>query len=343
MRKFIIAIALLLTVVFVIGKFAEVQNIITTIQRGKWVFLVLAFLLEGVWIFNVGALYRTIFKVMGIVEALLHMVSLSAAANFFNIIAPSGGMGGLMVFISDARRNGYSSARATVSGALYVLFDYAGLLLVLPPAFSFLFQSHKLNWPEIIAAILLLLLGCGLAFLLYLGMHSAIRLGQALNWLARRVNWLTQLFSHRNLLSEERAYSFASEAAEGVRQVRLHPGSLLPPLALALGNKVLMILVLMLIFLAFQVPFTFGILVAGFSMAYLFLIMSPTPSGIGFVEGVLTISLHSMGVPLDDAAVITLVYRGFTFWIPFLFGFSTFRYLTHARKLNPAVNGKTIH
>ena len=89
-----------------------------------------------------------------------------------------------------------------------------------------------------------------------------------------------------------------------------------------------MILVLMLVFLAFQVPFTFGILVAGFSMAYLFLIMSPTPSGIGIVEGVLTISLHSMGVPLDDAAVITLVYRGSPFWVPFLFGLSTFRYLT---------------
>ena len=82
MRKFIIAIALLLTVVFVIGRFAEVQNILTTIKRGKWAFLVLAFLVESVWILNVGALYRTIYKVMGIFEALLHMVSVSAAANF---------------------------------------------------------------------------------------------------------------------------------------------------------------------------------------------------------------------------------------------------------------------
>lgn len=334
MRKFIIAIALLLTVVFVIGRFAEVQNIVTTIRRGQWAFLVLAFLVESVWIFNVGALYRTIFRVMGIIEALFHMVSLSAAANFFNIIAPSGGMGGLLIFISDARRHGYSTARATVSGALYVLFDYAGLLIVLPLAFSFLFQTHKLNWPEIIAALLLLILGCGLAFLLYLGMHSETQLGLALNWLAKRVNWVSQLLSHRKLLSEERAYSFAKEAAAGVREVRMHPGSLLPPLALALGNKVLMILVLMLVFLAFQVPFTFGILVAGFSMAYLFLIMSPTPSGIGFVEGVLTVSLHSMGVPLDDAAVITLVYRGFTFWVPFLFGLSVFRHMTRTREIN---------
>ena len=140
-------------------------------------------------------------------------------------------MGGLLILISDARRHGSSTARTTVSGALYVLFDYAGLLLVLPLAFSFLFQSHKLNWPEIIAALLLLLVGCGLAFLLYLGMHSEPRLGRALNWLAKRVNWASQLFSHRKLLSEERAYSFAREAAEGIREIRMHPGSLLPLLA----------------------------------------------------------------------------------------------------------------
>jgi hypothetical protein len=174
-------------------------------------------------------------------------------------------------------------------------------------------------------------------------MHSETRLGHALLWLARRVNWAAHLFTHRKLLSEERAYSFARETAEGVREIRSHPGSLIPPLMLALGNKALMILVLMLVFLAFQVPFTFGILVAGFSMAYLFLIMSPTPSGIGVVEGVLTISLHSMGVPLDDAAVITLVYRGFTFWVPFLFGLSTFRYMTRARKINPIEIEKTAN
>jgi hypothetical protein len=68
-------------------------------------------------------------------------------------------------------------------------------------------------------------------------------------------------------------------------------------------------------------------LVAGFSIGYLFLIVSPTPAGLGIVEGALTITLSSMYIPLEAAAVITLVYRGFTFWVPLLVGMIAFRML----------------
>ena len=44
-------------------------------------------------------------------------------------------------------------------------------------------------------------------------------------------------------------------------------------------------------FFAFDVDFTPATVVAGFSIAYLFLIVSPTPAGIGIVEGVMTVAL----------------------------------------------------
>ena len=45
------------------------------------------------------------------------------------------------------------------------------------------------------------------------------------------------------------------------------------------------------------------------------------------MEGVLTVTLRSLNVPLGSAAVITLAYRGFTFWLPLLFGIVAFRIL----------------
>ena len=72
-----------------------------------------------------------------------------------------------------------------------------------------------------------------------------------------------------------------------------------------------------------------GTLVAGFCIAYLFTIVSPTPSGIGVVEGALAIGLSSMGVPLSAATVVTVAYRGLTFWLPFLYGFVGIRVLEH--------------
>lgn len=82
-----------------------------------------------------------------------------------------------------------------------------------------------------------------------------------------------------------------------------------------------------MMFLAFGTPVTAGQLIAGFSIAYLFVIISPTPAGIGIVEGLLTFALTSLAVPIEAAAVITLSFTGYTFWLPFLFGMISFRSL----------------
>ena len=78
--------------------------------------------------------------------------------------------------------------------------------------------------------------------------------------------------------------------------------------------------VLVAVFLAFQVPFSAGTIIGGFAIAYLFLIVSPTPAGIGIVEGIMPLALSSLRVPWSEAVVITLAYRGITFWIPLALG-----------------------
>jgi uncharacterized protein (TIRG00374 family) len=67
--------------------------------------------------------------------------------------------------------------------------------------------------------------------------------------------------------------------------------------------------------------------VGGFSIGYLFLIVSPTPSGIGIVEGMLTVALNTLRVKLDAAVLITMAYRAFTFWFPLAVGGVAFRIL----------------
>jgi hypothetical protein len=87
--------------------------------------------------------------------------------------------------------------------------------------------------------------------------------------------------------------------------------------------------VLFLVFMAFKVPVTLGTLVAGFSIGNLFNIVSPTPSGIGIVEGTLTLALASLHVPLAAATVVALAYRGIVFWLPLFLGMVTFRWIMH--------------
>jgi len=79
--------------------------------------------------------------------------------------------------------------------------------------------------------------------------------------------------------------------------------------------------------MAFGVPFSIGTIVAGFASAYLFLIVSPTPYGIGVVETLLPLALTSLSVAWEDSVIITLVYRGITFWLPLFLGGLSFRIL----------------
>ncbi len=306
------------------------QAIIDTFQRGDWRYLLLALLVEIAWLVNVAASYRAILQATGIEERVEKLFLLATAANFVNVVTPTAGMAGMAVFITEARRRGYSAARVTIAGVLYVLFDYVGFLCVLALGLLVLVRRHNLNTAEIVATGILLVIAAVWSILLYLGMRSAQEMGRALAWMARLVNRLVHPFLRREYLSEKRAHEFAHDAAEGLHELRRNPRALLLPFALALSNKAFLISIMLFVFLAFKIPFSPGTLIAGFSVGYLFLIVSPTPSGIGVVEGVLTLVLSTLYVPLGAAWVITLAYRGITFWLPLFFGLFAFRYLSHS-------------
>jgi hypothetical protein len=117
------------------------------------------------------------------------------------------------------------------------------------------------------------------------------------------------------------------EVAEGLSIIHDRNERLLIPAAHALVSKALMITIMALTFIEFQVDWSIGSLIASYSLAYLFLVMSPTPSGIGVVEGILPLALAGLGIPLGEAIVVTLAYRAVTFWLPLLLGGISIRLL----------------
>jgi len=329
MRKLIFILILLLGIIFIYINRGELQAVAETLQRGELRYILLAFCVQLIWTLDVAVCYRTVYRAIDLDESVPKLVTLVAAANSFNVIAPTGGVGGIAVFVNQARRRGYSSARVMVAGALVVLFDYTAFLCLLFIGLFVLIRRNNLNITELSASLFLLGACMVLGFLLYLGMKSADALANALAWMAHQMNLFLHPFIHREYLSEHRARSFAYEAAGGLHRLRQKPENLIKPFLLSLAGKFLLILILMLVFVAFKVPFTFGTLIGGFSIGYLFFIVSPTPAGIGFVEGALTLALTTLNVQLGAATVVTLAYRGITFWVPLLYGMAAFRWLTH--------------
>jgi len=288
---------------------------------------VAAVFIELIWLFNSATDYSSIYRIVGLKEKNYHLVLVATAANFVNVIAPSVGIGGMAVFLDDAGRRNHSIGKVTVVGVLYILFDYLAFFCVLTLAFIVLIRRNNLNAGEITAAVILLAIAMAVAFLLYLGYKSADRLGHALAWIARLINRVMRPFIHREYIQEEKAHYFAQEMADGIHMLQGKRKELLWPFLFALNNFALLICVLAFTFLALGTPFSVGTLVGGFAIGYLFLIVSPTPSGLGIVEGTMTIALNTLRVEWAAAALITLTYRVITFWFPLAIGAIAFRLL----------------
>jgi uncharacterized protein (TIRG00374 family) len=312
---------------FIFTRQNEVEEVIFTLQRGDWHWLALAAVVQLGYVLNIGASLRAIYHLLGMEEKIGRLALLGAAANFVIVVAPSAGMGGMAVLAADAQERGHSTGRASTAGAVYTFFDYLATLAVVTVGLFILFRRNQLHAAEITASLILTGLALGLGFLLYLGMHSGEKLGQALKWLGKMTNRILHPFIKREHIDTERAYYFGVDAAEGLRLARKSPGGLWIPLALGLSTKLLMMTILFLMFLAFKQPYTVSTIVAGFSMGKLFTIVSPTPSGVGFVETAMTLALNSLGVPLAPAALIVLGYRGFTLWLTMLYGMIGIRWV----------------
>jgi len=320
MRKFILIVLTFLAAGVVFLSFGELESIVRTLRHGNFWFLLLAILIQSGWFLVSGSTYLSLYRLLHMDGILSKITLLFAAANFVSTVAPSAGMGGVVVFFNDASRNGQSPGKITVISVLYIFVDYIAFLFVLTLGLIVLFRRNDLDPGEIAASAIIFGIAFTLGFLLFLGSRSAMALGNALASMARLVNRLVRPFFHDDYLSEARAHEFAHEMAADLKSLPERPRSLIKPMLLAFANKTLLMCVLAACFLAFQVPFSIETIIGGFAISYLFLIVSPTPSGIGIVEGIMPLALTSLRVPWSEAVVITLAYRAVTFWFPLAIG-----------------------
>lgn len=185
MRKFIFAIVIFLAFILVVSQFTELQSIVDVLQRGNLWFIILALIIEVAWALNCGATFRSIYRGMGIEERIGTLSLIVLAANFVNIVAPSGGVSGMAIFVSEARRRNYSAARAAAASVLSLLFDYLAIIAILAVGLVILIRRNDLSLVVIIASAALVGLASLFTYLINLGMQSAVSFGNALAKLAR--------------------------------------------------------------------------------------------------------------------------------------------------------------
>ena len=118
----------------------------------------------------------------------------------------------------------------------------------------------------------------------------------------------------------EMSDNFFKELKYASEIIKKRPINLAIAIFWALFNHITKILALYFIFYSLGFHIKATTLLAGYIIGIVVLIVSPTPNGIGFVEGSMVIVFTALGVPKEIATTATLIYRGFAFWLPFFIG-----------------------
>jgi glycosyltransferase 2 family protein len=327
MRKILLFLFFFIAAAIAIISLGELGHTWRTLKHSNFLFMALAILLMLGWTLNDASGYRSLYRLMDVREKFWHLVLLSSSTSFINVVAPSGGFGGVAVFVDDAGKRKLPRGLAAAVGALYLFMDYAAFMVILALGWAVYIRRNDLKPGEITASFIMLGIVLSLGSLIYIGSRSGEQLGRVLAWLSRQINHFLWPLLRREYFREIAAQEFGVEVAEGLSILRVKHRGIVLPFLFALNGKFIQTLILGMTFLAFDVQFSVGTIVAGFASAYLFLIVSPTPYGIGVVETLLPLALVSLGINWEDAVIITLTYRGITFWIPLVFGGISFRVL----------------
>jgi len=328
MRKLLLAAVLLLAIIFIVTRLSDLEQIAETFRRGVPLWLLLAVLVHLASVLNNGATLRSLYRLLGLKEGVGRLMMLWCSSVFFTTVTSSGGWGGMAVFVTDGRKRGLPAARVTVASAMYYLYDFVSALLVVGLGLIVLVRRGQLDTGEILASVVLAVYALFLAAWLILAWRSPERLAAVMTKGGSFINRLVRPFvRRRDYLDLQRARSLAHDMGAGLTEVRRSPEGLLLPIALSLSHKALTIAILFLCFLAFSQPFSVGTLIAGYSLGYIFTVVTPTPAGIGFVEGILTLAFSGFGIPVATSAVIALAYRGITLWLSLLYGMLSFRWV----------------
>jgi len=320
-RRWLLWVLIAAFVWLVVTRLGEIENLAETLSRGVWLWVVAAAALQLGHRVLLAKVYQVAFDLTGVKSNTLALVPVLLGSMFINAVAPSGGAAGVALFVDDAVQRGQSGARATAGVLLGLIAVYSGFGLLLLLSLLILFASGSLRAYHVLVAVALLLLILLLGGLLFLGWRRPALLESLLARVQLAADAVTGRFQHSALLGQGWVARTTGEFTTAATAISRRPRRLPPLLLWSVAAHLANAACLYAMFLAFRQPVAAGPLLAGFAIGHLFVIMAPTPQGVGFVETIVPYVFASFGVPTAEATVVVLAYRGLSFWLPLGAGF----------------------
>lgn len=319
-RRWLLLLVLAAFAVFVILQFQVIVELGRTLLAGALQWIAVAILLQVVYYVVYAVLYKAAFETVEVESHVLDIIPVLLASIFLKLLVPSGGVSAVAVFVDDAARRGQSGARAAEGALLVLVADLATMLPLIAFGLIFLATQGALQLYQVLVAILFVIFTVALSGVLLLGRLQPDRLRDVLERAQRTINNIAARFHRPPLLEANWAEINAAECIGAACNIAAHPRPLNKTLLVAFAVHLINAASLYAVALAYLPPLAVGAIVAAFSVDIVFSVINLIPHGIGIVEGVMALTFISVGVPVAEAVVIALAFRGLNLWLPLLLG-----------------------
>ncbi|QRY70488.1 flippase-like domain-containing protein (plasmid) [Ensifer sp. PDNC004] len=282
--------------------FADVAIFLSIVKGAAPIWLGAAAVCQcGTYAFAAAVWFRVLCRA-DVKQPFLGLFRLAVVQLFANQALPSGGLSGAAIVARGLLRRRVSPSLVTTAILVDSFTYYSSYLLVALVAFAIVSSSGELAaaWLRLTAAfIAALLIFLGAAFLL-IRRQSRIIPNAALSW-APAAKLSAILRSARTDLLRD-----VELVSEGI--------------CLQTGIFLLDAASLWIAARSVGIDVDFVAAFSAFVLASVVATLSPVPLGLGTFEGTCTALLHIMGSSIEGSLAATLIFRGFTLWLPMLPG-----------------------
>jgi uncharacterized membrane protein YbhN (UPF0104 family) len=298
--SWLFGLAVLAAVVLFAAHRSEEKAFARLVAHAEPALLLLGLLLQvGTYVVDAG-IWRQIIVRAGISKPLWSYMGLSLAKLFMDQVVPSGGMSGTLLVVRALDRRGISRGTSMAAVVVNLVSYYAAYVAALAIALGVVWARGGLTLLIILPAAIFVPVAAGIPVALVL-----VSRGRTLpRWIQR----LPVIGSGLRALAE----ATPGLAHDGLLIARC-VGLQVAIFVLDAGTLWIMLRALGLSVHPAQV-------FASFMLSTLARTMGPVPGGLGIFEAASVASLKLVGVPVAAGLAATLLFRGFSYWLPMVPG-----------------------
>jgi uncharacterized protein (TIRG00374 family) len=292
---------ILLALVAVVTHRGEGERFAALLRRAEPVWILAAAVLQAATYACAAGVWRQVLRHAGAPLPVRALAPLAVARLFVDQVFPTGGLGGRVLVVRAFRHRGVRMPIAIAAILVDLLTLYGAFALAVGVSLAILWLAHSLNRLILTLAMLFPLMAAGVPLTVL--------------WLSGRERrpprWARRVPRLESLLKE------IARAPNGLVRNR---AVLAEGAALQLAIYFLDAATLWAMLRAIGQPVPASAAFASFVMAQVAATVILIPGGLGSFEAAAVAMLALFRVPMEAALTATLLFRGFTYWLPMLPG-----------------------